>query len=111
MDEGDLKKFLEDNRDSILKDARARLVEHISSQMQWSLPKSYSDTVNTFLAEEIAPELKKLLMDQKGAIIEACTQAAAQIGEELSKAMVTKATKALTGYDGKKILEMLVGGY
>ena len=111
MDEGDLKKFLDDNKDAILKDARARLVEYVSGQMRYSLPESYAQTVNTFLAEEIAPELKTLLMGQKGAIIEAVTVAAAQIGDEIAKAMVTKATKALTGYDGKKILEALVGGY
>lgn len=109
MTEDDLKKFLDDNRESILKSARDNIIARISEGMKYQLPDTYAKVVAEFLEKEIAPEVGKILMGQRGAIIAAVTASAATIGDELSKKMTETALKALSGYNANEIFKKLMG--
>jgi hypothetical protein len=65
--------------------------------------------VNEFFKREIAPEITKLLHEQKGPIIEAATKAAAELTDKLAEKMLEKVVTNLDGYQGEKIFKALLG--
>lgn len=109
MTEDDLKKFLDENKDAVLAASRTAILEKIKDSMKWSLPDSVHQTVNEFLAKEIAPEVGKMLMDQKGAILDAARKSAAALSDELAKRMMEKVTKELDGHRAQEVFKALLG--
>jgi hypothetical protein len=106
VETSELDKFLEDNKADILEATRKQLIERISGSLKWSLPETFNQTVADFLAKEIVPEVQTALLAEKGAIITAVKTAAAQISDELAKAITLRAAKTLANdYSVKDVIK------
>lgn len=109
MTEAELTKFLEDNKDAVLAATRAAVIEKIKDSMKWSLPDTVHTTVADFLKTEIAPDVSKMLADQKGVILEAAKKSAVALSDKLAQEMMKVVTESLTGYRAKEVFEALLG--
>ena len=109
MTEDDLKKFLEENADDIKASVKSRTIEAMTRHIEYSLPAGVRDAVSTFVTDEIVPEVKKHLADQKGPIVEAACKAASEIGDKVAEMMVKQAVDSMTGYRGGEVLKALMG--
>lgn len=109
MTEDDLKEFLSANKADIQARVKERMIESLLTQNRWEISGQIAKTVEEFVTAEIVPEVKKYLSDQKGPILEAAIAGAAEIGDTLAKAIVTRTAKRLTpdGYEFRQVLEAL----
>ena len=96
MNEEDLKQFLADNKADIEIRVRERLIEGLLQNHSWTMRDQISETVAEFMKTEIVPEVKKHLVSEKSAILEAAISSTSQIGEMLTKAMVERAAKNIS---------------
>ncbi len=96
-----------DRRARLLAASESALMEKLTTELKWGLPDTLSKICAEFIENEIAPIVREHLASQKGAIIEAAMNAADEVGQKVAEAMVSKATKALTGYNGDKLLRDL----
>ena len=91
---------------AIVADAKQRLSWTVGNQ----LAEQVQPIVKQFVADEILPELRGQLLEQKGVIIEAATQAAIVIGESVAKALVAQATSSANdSYKRGKIMDAIFG--
>lgn len=97
MTEEDLKEFLEDNKAVIQEQVKQRLIEGLLANHQWTMREQISETVNEFMKTEIMPQVREHLASEKSVILEAAITSAASIGEMLSKALVERAAKNISG--------------
>lgn len=109
MTADELKAFLEDNSTAIKKAAQDAIIQRVQDNLRWNMPDTFSQIVNEFLKDEIAPAVKAALMDEKGAIITAMTEAASGIGDQLAKAMTKQAAETLQGYKGADVFKAVLG--
>jgi hypothetical protein len=109
MTEQDLNDFLEANKAEISANIKRTIIEKMTNSMQYQLSSAATDAINAFINEEVVPEVRKHLMENKGPIIQSVISATAVIGDELQKKMVGKATEALSGYDAGNIIKSLFG--
>lgn len=109
MTEDELKQFLLDEKDAIAAAVRARAIDAMTSSVQWQLPQSVTKAVGEFFEEEIVPEVKKALADQKGPIVEAAIKAASEIGDKVAVTLVEKAVESMTGYRSGEVIKALMG--
>lgn len=105
MDEKQLKDFLAENQEAMKKAATEAVLDKIKQDMQWSMPKVVQDAVNQFMVDEIAPAVVEALKSEKDGIVASACEAVAQIGDELSKVMIEKASENITGYRGGGIIK------
>lgn len=109
MTEAELTKFLEENREAVMAATRAAVISKIEDSVKWSLPDTIHTTVATFLKEEIAPEIGKLLTEQKGIILEAAKKSAVALSDKLAQRMMEVVTKNIEGYQAEKVFKALLG--
>jgi len=95
MTEAELKEFLDANKADIQQAVKAKMIDRLLSTHQWEISGQITKIVQDFVSEEIAPEVKKFLADQKGPIIAAACAGAAEIGDTLAKAMIAHTAKNL----------------
>jgi len=105
MTKDELDDFLEANRAEITGAIKAKLIEGLLTQHRWEMSEIVAKTVNEFVTTEVVPEIKAYLQSEKGPILEASKEAARQIGDLITKQMVTNAAKNLQGYNFRSILE------
>lgn len=106
----DVQSMLEEGRSqvvaAIVADARQRLSWTVGSQ----IAEQVQPVVKQFVADEIVPELRAQLLEQKGVILEAATQAAIAIGESVAKTLVQQALSTVNNsYTRGKILDAIFG--
>ena len=109
MNESDLHKFLEENKDDIAKSIKEKAVSAMTESLRWQLPGAVQEAVSQFFKDEIIPELIEHLKDQKGPIIEAAITASAEIGETVSKLLIKTAVDRMTGYAASDVIKALMG--
>ena len=109
MTEDEMKAFLDENSHAIKAAARDAMIERVKQTLQWQMPGTFSEILNEFLKDEIAPAVKAALMDEKGAIIAAMAKATAEIGDALAKAMAKQAAETLIGYKGSDVFKAVLG--
>lgn len=97
MTEEDLKEFLEDNKADIQAQVKQRLIDGLLANHSWTMRETISEIVAEFMKTEIVPAVREHLASEKGAIMEAAISSASHIGEMLSKALVEKASKNISG--------------
>jgi hypothetical protein len=109
MTEDDLKEFLEENKESIKSAVRAKMIESLLANHHWEISAEISKVVEAFVADEIVPEVKKYLADNKGPIVQAALVGAAAISDTLAKAIVerTAARLAPDSYQFRAVLKAL----
>jgi ABC-type phosphate/phosphonate transport system substrate-binding protein len=108
MNAEDLKEFLEANKAEIQAKVRERLIDGLLANHSWTMRYTITETVSTFMKEEIVPEVKKHLTSEKSAILEAAIASTAQIGEMITKAMVERAAKNISA-DSYSFRDVLSG--
>lgn len=109
MTPDDLKDFLDANADDIKAAVKAKMIEGLLQNHQWQITGEISQVVKEFVSDEIVPEVKKHLMDQKGPILEAALVGAAEMGANLAKAIAERSAKNLTSdsYQFRQVMEAL----
>jgi hypothetical protein len=109
MTEEDLKEFLDENRESIQRAVKEKMIEGLLAQNRWEISGQIAAVVQEFVKDEIVPEVKKYLADQKGPILAAAIAGAAAVGETLSKAIVERTAKRLApdNYEFRQIMEAI----
>ena len=109
MTADDLKTFLEENKESIQSAVKAKMIDSLLANHRWEISGEISKAVEEFVAAEIVPEVKKYLAEQKGPILQAAISGAAEIGDTLAKAIVSRTAKKLNaeGYEFRQVLEAL----
>lgn len=109
MNAADLQAFLDENKEDIKAAIKAKMIESLLTNHRWEISTEISKTVETFVSTEIVPEVKKYLTDQKGPILKAAIAGAADIGDTLAKAIVTRTAKRLSpdGYEFRQVMEAL----
>lgn len=95
MTEAELKEFLDANKADIQQAVRQKMIDRLLSTHQWEITGQITAIVNEFITNEIAPEVKKFLADNKGPILEAACAGASEIGDNLAKALVAGVAKNL----------------
>lgn len=106
----DVQSLLDEGREQIVSaivaDAKSRLSWTVGNQ----LAEAIQPVVKQFIADEIIPELRAQLLEQKGVIIEAAAQAAVAIGESVAKSLVSQAmSNANDSYKRGKIMDAIFG--
>ena len=89
--------------------AKDAVLAKITQSVQWNLTDVVHQQVQAFLTTEIAPEVEKLLQDEKDGIVAAARAAVAEIGNALSQTMVKTAAESLKGYKAREIYKALFG--
>jgi F0F1-type ATP synthase delta subunit len=109
MTEEDLKEFLEDNKVSIQAAVKSKIIDRLLQEHSWQITQEIRDVVQAFVSAEIVPDVKKYLQDQKGPILEAALVGAAEIGNNLAKAITERSAKNLTSdsYQFRQVMEAL----
>lgn len=109
MNADDLKDFLEENKESIQAAVRTKMIESLLAQHRWEISAEISKVVEKFVSDEIVPEIKKYLVDNKGPILQASLAGAAEIGDTLAKAIVSRTAKRLNpdGYEFRSIMKAM----
>lgn len=108
IDENFLLTALNENRENIKAHVKQTILDGITRQFQWELPEVIKKEVTAFMAEEIAPEIRKQLVADKDMIVDAATVAIQGIAIEIGKQLQEKAAKSLANsWDLKKITEAL----
>lgn len=109
MTEAELKAFLEANKEEIQTAVKAKLIAGLIDNHRWEISAQVTKTVEDFVAAEIVPEVKKYLTEQKGPILQAALTGAAEIGDVLAKAIVTRTAKRLSpdGYEFRAVMKAL----
>lgn len=109
MTEEELTKFMNDNREAVLQATRSAVIEKIKDSVKWTLPDTVHVVVGDFLKNEIAPEVGKLLLEQKGVILDAAKKSAVALSDELAKRMMETVTKNLDGHRTEAVFKALLG--
>lgn len=105
MTKDELDDFLETNRAEIATAIKTKLIEGLLSQHRWEMSEIVAKTVNEFVSTEVVPEIRAYLESERGPIIEAAKEASRQIGELITKQMVTNAAKNISGYGFRAVAE------
>lgn len=109
MTEDQLREFLSENRSEIAEAVKVKTIAAMTSGMEYQIPAFVREIVSEFFKDEIAPELKKHLAEQKGPIIEASTKAASEIGDKVAELLVKQAVESMTGYRANDVVKSLMG--
>ncbi|NCC53535.1 MAG: hypothetical protein EOM20_20310 [Spartobacteria bacterium] len=110
INENILLEALEENRENIKAHVRQVILDGITRQFQWELPDVIKKEVAAFMAEEIAPEIRKQLIEDKEAIVDAAAQAVQGIAVEVGKSLQKTASESLTSsYKSRDIVKALFG--
>lgn len=109
MNEGDIKSFLDENRESILAEVKRRTIDGLLETHRWSISDAIAKEVNAFVEAEIVPEVRKHLQSEKSAIVAAAISGASLIGDEIAKGLAMHAAKNIQsdGYRFRKVMSAL----
>jgi hypothetical protein len=109
MNEGDIKSFLDENRESILAEVKRRTIDGLLETHRWSISDAIAKEVNAFVEAEVVPEVRKYLQSEKSAIVSAAISGASLIGDEIAKGLAMQASKNLQsdGYRFRKVMSAL----
>lgn len=110
MTEEDLKEFLAANKAEIQTQVKQRLIDGLLTSHSWTMRDQVGEVVGEFMKTEIMPEVRAYLTSEKSSILEAAIKAAAEVGDMLSKQLITQAAKNINDksrYEFAKIAESI----
>lgn len=108
LDKRFIEKALKEAQPDIVASIKKELQEKMLQHITYSMESEIETEVKKFVQTEIVPDIRKTLETQKPEIIQAATEGAVMIVEEMISAMVTKAKSNLSGYRGSEILKKLM---
>lgn len=106
--EKQIEKGLKESEAQIVERIKENLIEKISHGYSWDMQCLTKETIETFYSEQIAPELVKLLCEQKGEIMKGVRNGAVGLGIAVGNALIKNAEESLSGYKAGEILKTLV---
>lgn len=106
----DVQSMLDESRSQVV----AAIVDDARRRLSWTVGEQIAEqvkpVVKQFVADEILPELRAQLVEQKGVILEAAVQAAIVIGESVAKSLIAQATQSANdSYRRSKIMDAIFG--
>ena len=96
MDDRFYTEILEQNKSAVREKVKEALLESVGNEFKWELPLALKEIVNEFIKDEIIPEVKKELFENKDQIVESCTSIVRAVPAEIGKAMQEKLAETLT---------------
>jgi hypothetical protein len=94
----------QDIKDSVIDEVKAQ----IKCDLEWSLRQEISAIVKTFLTEDIAPEIRSALAENKPVILAAVVEAANTMGALLTEGLVSEVKERMeTSYRRQNIVKAL----
>lgn len=109
MTEDQLKAFLAENQADIAQAVKEKTIAAMTESLRYNLPGFVREAVEQFFKDDVLPELKKHLQDQKGPIIAASVKASAEIGDKVAELLVKQAVESMTGYRSGEVVKALMG--
>ena len=104
----DLQKLLAEHEDEIRHSVIDEVKTQIKSDLAWSLCQEISAIVKKFLAEDIAPEIRAALVENKPVILAAVVEAANTMGALLTEGMVAEVKERMEkSYQRSSIIKAL----
>lgn len=94
--EQQIREKVEAAKPEIVKDAVDKAVESLKHQISWQVEAKLSEMVNTIFEEDILPELKNKVTEQKPLIVQGLLDGFVDVGAEVAKALTAQATKNLS---------------
>ncbi len=109
----DLATIVSENKESIKKAAVDALKEKVADKINWTMSDEVGAIVTKFFQDEIAPEVVKMLVNNKQVILDELSLTMAALGEEVRKALLEKAIKNLSSsdYNTGDIVKKIFGIY
>jgi hypothetical protein len=108
MNVDELTQYLEDNKERVKDAVFKNVVDSLTRQVEWSLPKKMQEDFDAFYAEDIRPAVKQHMSDNKEAIMQLVVKSCLEAGESISKAMAERIQKTMASdYDSRKVFESL----
>lgn len=108
MTEDDLQKFLDENREAIQSEVKAKMISRLVENQRWEISSALAKTVNDFIEKEILPEVTKHLQAEKGAILSAAIKASSGIGDVIATKLTERAAKVVSNeWDFRKVVEAI----
>ena len=104
----DLQKLLAEHEDAIKHSVVDEVKAQIKSDLEWSLRQEISAIVKKFLTEDIAPEIRAALVENKPVILAAVVEAANTMGALLTEGLVAEVKGRMeTSYQRSSIIKAL----
>ena len=100
--------ILEQNKEEIRSQVSKNMIEVVSSSFSHELPLILSKELEMFSEEHILPEIRKLLHENKDALICAVTEMISEVPAEIAKALQSHCAEKLSNsWNVRKILEAI----
>jgi hypothetical protein len=108
MNVEELTQYLEDNKEAVQKAVLAKVVDSLTRQVEWSLPKKLQEDFDSFYTEEIRPAVKQHLLENKGEVMQVVIKACVDTADSVAKALAARITKTMSeDYYAKKVFEAM----
>jgi hypothetical protein len=108
MNVEELTQYLDDNKDSVKRAVLEKIVNSLTQQVQWDLPRKIQEDFDTFYKEEISPAVKQHMADNKEAIMQVVIKASVDAADSVAVAMSETIKKTMSSdTDAKKVFGAL----
>lgn len=85
------------------------MIESVTQKLRWEVPESINKAVKEFVEEEVVPEIRAALLEDKDEIVNAATAFVRGIPGEIGKALQANVAGNLTkSWNLKKIVEAVI---
>lgn len=101
--------MLENSKEDIRKQVMEQLKKDIIGSICYNARDLLANEAKDFVSEHIAPEVKKILINNKGVFLEEIEKGIVQVGANVSRAMLEAAMQNLEvgGYRAKEIIRKI----
>lgn len=108
MDDTFYTDILEENKAAVKQAVKDAMLNSITQKFQWELPQALQEAVNEFIKDEIIPEVRKELLENKDAMVAMATDLIKAVPAEIGKAMQEKVAENLSSsYTLKNMVDQL----
>lgn len=112
IDEKFIQDALSENREAIKAHVKKTILDNLTEQFKWTLPRLIQEEVDRFIKAEILPEIATQLVADKALMVEYATKAAQGMAVEFGIAIQGIFAKSLASeHNLKAAMEKLLRGY
>lgn len=104
MNTEELTKYLEENKDQVKKAVLEKVIDSLTRQVEWDLPKLLQEDFHAFYETEIRPAVKQQLADNKEAVMQIVIKSCVDAAGSVATSMAEKIKKTMSSdYDAQKV--------
>lgn len=108
MNAEELTAYLEENKDQVKRAVLAKIVDSLTQQVQWDLPRKIQEDFDTFYKEEISPAVRQHMADNKEALMQVVIKSSVDAADSVAIALAERIKKTMSNeYDAKKVFGAL----